>query len=87
MKDLLFTRKYNKQEYFFFLKTMISWVDGKSKKYLSIETPSNCFGYNAYVHFNSAGEPYTLYRYLQPWILRKIKEAVIQNGYEKYIYC
>lgn len=85
MEELLFTRKYNKEEYRFFKKTMISWIDGKPKTYLSIETPKNCFGYNDYVHFNSTGEPYTLYRYLQPWILKKIKNAVIKAGYEKYI--
>lgn len=85
MKELLFTRKYNKEEYQFFLETMISWVDGKPKKYLSVETPKNCFGYPDYVHFSN-GNAYTLYRYLQPWTLKKIKKAVIRAGYEEYIW-
>lgn len=85
MEELLFTRKYNKEEYRFFLKTMTSWVDGKPKKYLSVETPENCFGYPDYVHFSN-GNAYTLYRYLQPWILKRIKEAVVKAGYEEYIW-
>lgn len=85
MKELLFTRKYNKEEYRFFLETMISWVDGKPKKYLSVETPENCFGYPDYVHFSN-GDAYTLHRYLQPWILKRIKDAVIKAGYEEYIW-
>lgn len=85
MEELLFTRKYNKEEYRFIMTTMISWGDGKPKKYLSVETPANCFGYHDYVIFNN-GNAYTLYRYLQPWILKKIKEAVIKAGYEEYIW-
>lgn len=85
MEELLFTRKYNKEEYCFIITTMISWGDGKPKKYLSVETPANCFGYHDYVIFNN-GNAYTLYRYLQPWILKKIKEAVIKAGYEEYIW-
>lgn len=85
MGELLFTRKYNKEEYRFFLKTMISWTSGEPKKYISVETPKNCFGYNDYVHFSN-GKPYTFYRYLQPWILKKIKEVVVKAGYEEYIW-
>lgn len=82
---LLFTRKYNGGTYKFYLCTMISWVDGNPRKYFSIETPENCFGYPDYVHFDNNGNPYTLHRYLQPWILKKIKEAVIKMGYEEYM--
>lgn len=39
MKELLFTRKYNKEEYRFFIKTMVSWADNKPIKYISVETP------------------------------------------------
>lgn len=84
MEELLFTRKYNKEEYRFFIKTMVSWVDNKPIKYISVETPENCLGYHDCVHFSN-GEPYTLYRYLQPWILKKIKETIVKAGYEKYI--
>ena len=48
--------------------------------YVSIKTPPNCLGYEDTILFNH-GEPYTLHRYLQPWILNACKEALIKKGY------
>ena len=57
--------------------------------YIEVETPENCFGYSDYVRlcevlkFNEKGKPYydieiyTSYRYLQPYIKRKLKRQML----------
>lgn len=82
-RELLFTRKYNKEEYKFYLIKGIG-VFGIYSEYIEVETPENCFGYPDYVRFNH-GNPYTSWRYLQPWIMRKITEALVKKGYECYM--
>lgn len=76
-KTLLKTRKFNGEEYKFFLNepefTGEKGICGiEIIPYIEIETPKNCFGYNDTVLFNN-GIPYTLNRYLQPWILKQLK--------------
>lgn len=82
---LLFTRKYNGETYKFYLNKGVGCF-GIYSEYISIETPENCLGYPNTVLFNH-GEPYTLHRYLQPWIKRKIKDAIVKAGYSDYIEC
>ena len=73
---LVCTRKYNKEEYKFYLNEP-EYVGEKGvlgieiTPYVSVVTPENGFGYSDTV-LMSNNIPYTLHRYLQPWILRKI---------------
>ena len=82
-KNLLFTKKYNKETYKFYLNKGIGCF-GIYSEYISVETPENCLGYSDTVLFNH-GTPYTLNRYLQPWIMRKITDTIVKNGYGDYI--
>lgn len=82
-KILLFTRKFNGETYKFFMNKGIGCF-GIYSEYISVETPENDFGYSDTVLFNN-GNAYTLYRYLQNWILKAITEALIKKGYVKYI--
>lgn len=82
-KKLLFTRKYNGEEYKFFLNRGIG-VFGIYDEYISVETPENYFGYTDTILFNKE-KPYTLHRYLQKWILKKITETCIKKGYACYM--
>ena len=79
-ETLLFTRKYNGKEYKFYISKGVGCL-GIYSEYVSVETPENGLGYPDYVLF-SRGEPYTLHRYLQPWIKQKIKETLLKHGYE-----
>ena len=80
---LLFTRRYEKEIYKFYLNKGVGCF-GIDSEYVSVETPENAFGYPDTVLF-SRGKPYTLHRYLAPWIMRKIQETLIQKGYEPYM--
>ena len=82
-KIFLFARKYNKETYNFYLNKGVGCF-GIYSEYISVETPENCLGYNDTVLFNH-GMPYTLNRYLQPWILRKITETIVKAGYSENI--
>lgn len=75
MKDVLQTRKYDGETYTFHMNEMISWATNESVKYITCETPENCFGYRDTVMYDR-GVAYTLHRHLQPWILRKIKTQI-----------
>ena len=80
---LVCTRKYNKEEYKFYLNEP-SYVGEKGifnveiKPYVSVETPENCFGYSDTILFNNHGKAYTLERYLPRWILKKIEQKMIE---------
>lgn len=80
---LLFTRRYEKETYKFYLNKGVGCF-GIYSEYVSVETPENAFGYPDTVLF-SHGKPYTLHRYLAPWIKRKIQETLIRKGYEPYM--
>ena len=78
---LVCTRKYNKEEYKFFLNEP-EYIGEKGccgleiEPYVSVETPENGFGYSDSV-LMSHGKPYTLCRYLSPWILKKIGRKML----------
>ena len=78
---LICTRKYNKEEYKFYLNEP-SYVGEKGvcgieiEPYVSVETPKNCFGYSDTVLLNR-GKAYTLERYLPLWILKKIEKKML----------
>lgn len=78
-KTLLFTRRFNKETYKFYHNSGVGCL-GIYSEYYSVETPENCFGYNDTILFNH-GEPYTLHRYLAPWIKQACKKALIKKGY------
>ena len=82
-KILLFTRKFNKEEYKFYMNKGVGCL-GIYSEYISVETPKNDFGYTDTVLFNH-GTPYTLNRYLQKWILKAITEVLIKKGYNDYM--
>ena len=82
-KTFLFSRRFNKETYNFYLNEGEGCL-GIYSEYISVETPKNCFGYSDTVLFNY-GESYTLHRYLPPWIKREIKKTLIKKGYEKYM--
>lgn len=42
MEELLFTRKYNKEEYRFIITTMISWGGGKQAHELDRSEKTSC---------------------------------------------
>ena len=79
---LVCTRKYNKEEYKFYLHEP-DYVGEKGvcgieiTPYVSVETPENGFGYSDTV-LMSNGKAYTLNRYLPLWILKKIEQKMIQ---------
>ena len=79
-KTLLFVRKYNGEEYKFYLFKGVGCF-GIYSEYVEVETPENGLGYPDYVRFNY-GKPYTQWRYFQPWIKRKITETFLKHGYE-----
>lgn len=78
---LVCTRKYNKEEYKFYLNEP-SYVGEKGifnveiEPYVSVETPENCFGYSDIILLNR-GKAYTLERYLPRWILKKIEKKML----------
>lgn len=78
---LVCTRKYNKEEYKFYLNEP-SYIGEKGifnveiEPYVSVDTPANCFGYSDTVLLNR-GSAYTLERYLPRWILKKIEKKMI----------
>ena len=77
---LVCTRKYNKEEYKFYLNEP-EYVGEKGvcgveiEPYVSVETPENGFGYSDTV-LMSNGTAYTLHRYLPFWILKKIEKKM-----------
>lgn len=79
---LVCTRKYNKEEYKFFLNVP-EYVGEKGvcgieiTPYVSVETPENAFGYSDTVLI-SHGKAYTLHRYLPLWILKKIEQKMLK---------
>lgn len=79
---LLFTRKFNKEEYKFFINEP-EYVGEKGycgieiEPYVSVETPVNAFGYTDTVLLNR-GKAYTLERYLPCWILKKIEKKMLE---------
>ena len=79
---LVCTRKYNKEEYKFYLNKP-DYVGEKGicgieiTPYVSVETPENAFGYSDTV-LMSHGKAYTLHRYLPLWILKKIEQKMLK---------
>jgi hypothetical protein len=89
---LLFTRKFNKEEYKFFINEP-EYVGEKGvcgieiEPYVHVETPENGFGYVDTILMQN-GQAYTLHRYLQPWILKRIEKIMkqIQDSYSYTVY-
>lgn len=85
MKKELMKRKYNGEVYTYYLHEH-DGSDGilgvPQYSYVSCETPDNGLGYTDTVLLNN-GIAYTLHRYLQPWILEKIRKkmSVLENKY------
>lgn len=88
-EECLFVRRYDKEEYSFFIKYSV--FDGIEKFYPVCQTPENCFGYpdtvllSKHVVYDRNGyycgeEPYAypLQRRLQPWILKSIEKVLIE---------
>lgn len=79
---LVCTRKYNKEEYKFYLNKP-DYVGEKGicgieiTPYVSVETPENAFGYSDTV-LMSHGKAYTLHSYLPLWILKKIEQKMLK---------
>lgn len=82
-KTLLFARKFNGETYKFYMNKGIGYL-GLYSEYVSVETPTNDFGYADTVLFNH-GKAYTLNRYLQNWILKAITDVLIKKGYTNYM--
>ncbi len=79
---LICTRKYNKEEYKFYLNE--PEYEGEKgvcgieiEPYVSVETPKNSFGYTDIVLL-SHDKAYTQQRYIPFWILKKIEKKMIQ---------
>ena len=78
---LVCTRKYDGEEYKFFLNEP-EYAGEKGicgielDPYVSVETPENCFGYSDTVLLNR-GTAYTLNRYLPRWILKKVEQKML----------
>lgn len=78
---LVCTKKYDKQEYKFFLCEP-EYVGEKGvlnmelEPYIWVETPANAFGYTDVVLLYR-GRAYTLERYLPLWILKKIEQKML----------
>ena len=78
-KELIATRKYNGEAYSFYInKPEYQGEKGccgiEIVPYITVETPENGFGYSDTVIYDNIKDiAYTLNRYLQPWILKKIK--------------
>ena len=92
IKELVLTRKYAGENYYYYLNkpeyTGETGVCGMPiTPYISCITPENSFGYTDTVLLNTDNEgnktAYTLHRYLQPWILKKIEKKMIllENKY------
>lgn len=77
---LVCTRKYNKEEYKFYLDEP-EYVSEKGvcgieiAPYVWVETPENGFGYSDTVLMYD-DMAYTLHRYLPRWILKKIEKKM-----------
>ena len=92
--ETIATRKYNGETYTFKLnkpeyigETGVCGIE--LTPYISVETPDNGLGYTDTVLFNYS-VAYTLNRYLQPWILKRITDvykrlALKYIGYYQYI--
>ncbi len=77
---LVCTRKFNKEEYKFYLNEP-DYIGEKGIcgieviPYVSVETPENGFGYSDTVLMNN-GKAYTIHRYLPLWILKKVEKKM-----------
>ena len=86
----IYTRKFNKETYTFYLNEP-SYAGEKGccgielVPYISVTTPENGFGYTDTILLSSSGKAYTLHRYLQPWILKRIEAIMIELN-KKYAY-
>lgn len=87
-------RKYAGEEYKFFINEPeyegeIGICGIEITPYIHVETPENGFGYADTVLMDiNSGKVYTLHRYLQPWIKKKIKAHMmkIENEFWKNLY-
>ena len=70
------TRRFAKGTYTFMANRVFSLIDSTPVYYVTCITPENGFGYSDTVLRGKPGDDaeavYTLHRYLQPWIRRKI---------------
>ena len=77
---LICKRKYNKEEYKFFLIEPdyvgeLGICGIPITPYVYVETPENGFGYSDTILL-SKGKAYTLHRYLPLWILKKCEKKM-----------
>lgn len=79
----MFTRRFNRGTYEFYLNKGVGCF-GVYSEYISVHTPENAFGYHDTILFHD-GKPYTLHRYLQPWILRAVTKTLVEKGYSEYM--
>lgn len=79
-KHLLFSRKFEKEIYNFFLVVDRSYVHNELIYYYVVETPHNCFGYNDYIDF-FGGCAFSKHRYHPKWIRNSCKNALLKRGY------
>lgn len=91
-------RKYNGEEYVFYKNSIIRERNGEEEAYFTCFTPENALGYpdivlvdhNAWT-LDEKGyriykpRAYTLYRYLQPWILKRICKTIMELEEEKNV--
>lgn len=77
---LVCTRKYNKEEYKFYLHEP-DYVGEKGilgveiTPYVSVETPENGFGYSDTILMNG-NTVYSLNRYIPKWILNRVGKKI-----------
>ena len=85
-KEYLFSRRIAGETYKFY-KSKITYTcvePWETREKIKIYTPENCLGYPDIVAFNHDGTPYTYYRYLAPWKLRRISEIIRANNLTEY---
>ena len=81
MKKLLFTRRYNKETYTYYLHKHngeLGILGVPQYSYITCETPDNGLGYTDTVLLSSHNVAYTINRYLQPWILKTIEKVMLK---------
>lgn len=77
---LLFTRKFNKEVYKFYLVTDRCWVDNEPMYNYWIETPENCLGYTDIISF-TGGVGCGIHRTHANYIYKACKQALLKRGY------
>ncbi|MBP5426282.1 MAG: hypothetical protein J6Y29_00030 [Clostridiales bacterium] len=79
-KNLLFTRKFEKEVYKFYLVVDKICISNELIYYYIVETPENCFGYNDIIDF-FGGCGFSTHRYQPKWIKNSCKNALLKRGF------